>query len=222
MVYNVATQTEINKFNKALIAWIVLAHIAMACIENKAFRLLILCLNPDIHQFLYKSATTIRLMVIGDYERRKHLVKEELTATRSKIHISFDIWASPNKKLAMLGIVAHYLDKNLTSRSILIGLKKVSRGHSSENMGAQVVKVLREFEIEQHIGYFISDNVPSNDLAVDAICRTLGIANAAERRLRCLGHILNLTAKAFLFGKDVEDALDFEVAEFAKDRIEVR
>ena len=83
------------------------------------------------------------------------MAEEDLAAARSKVHISFDTWTSPNKKLAMLGIVTHYLDMNLTSRSIFIGLKKVSGSHSGENMGAQVVKMLREFGIEQHIGYFI-------------------------------------------------------------------
>jgi hypothetical protein len=89
-------------------------------------------------------------------------------------------------------------------------------------MGAQVVKCFANSGSSNILGMSSLTIFPSNDLAVDAICRALGITNAAERRLRCLGHILNLAAKAFLFGKDVEDALDFEVAEFAKDKIEVR
>jgi hypothetical protein len=63
-------------------------------------------------------------------------VKEDLLTTRSKIHINFDIWTSPHKKLAILGIVTHYLDKNLTSRLILINLKKVFRSYLNENIGA--------------------------------------------------------------------------------------
>jgi hypothetical protein len=85
-----------------------------------------------------------------------------------------------------------------------------------------VVKILREFGIEQYIRYFIFNNVLSNNLAVDTIYRALDITNAAERRLRYLKHILNLAAKAFLFGKDIKNTLDFEVAEFAKDKIKVR
>jgi hypothetical protein len=34
------------------------------------------------------------------------------------------------------------------------------------------------------------------------ICKEFGIKNPDSRRVRCLGHIINLAAQAFLFGKD--------------------
>jgi hypothetical protein len=221
VVYNIVTQTEVNKFNQALIAWIVLAHLAMACVENDAFRLLILCLNPGIYKFLYKSGNTIRKLVIGDYEDRKKRVIADLAAARSKVHISFDMWTTPNKKLAMLGIVAHYLTRDLTTRSLLIGLKKVEGSHTGVNLARYIVPVIQEFGIEGNLGYFISDNAGPNDTAVEAICKKLGLADAVHRRLRCLGHVINLAAKAFLFGKDVE-SFDFEISEFAMEKLEVR
>lgn len=193
----------------------------MACVEHDAFRLLILCLNPGIHKFLYKSGNTIRRLVVGDYEERKTRVKADLAASRSRIHISFDLWTSPNRKLAMLGIITHYLTRDLTTRSLLIGLKKVEGSHTDVNLSRYIVEVIREFNLQDNLGYFISDNAGPNDTAVESVCATLNIINSSHRRLRCLGHILNLAAKAFLFGKDAE-SFDFDISEFAMEKIEVR
>lgn len=54
--------------------------------------------------------------------------------------------------------------------------------------------------IADRVGYFVADNDSPNDTAVAAICRELNLANPARRRLRCLGHIINLSAKDLLFG----------------------
>jgi hypothetical protein len=75
--------------------------------------------------------------------------------------------------------------------------------------------VTGDFELERKIGYFVSDNIGSNDLAVDAFCRELKLKNPTARRLRCIGHVINLAAKAFLFGKE-EGCFDFESHELAR------
>jgi hypothetical protein len=45
---------------------------------------------------------------------------------------------------------------------------------------------------------------------VDAFYRELKLKNPTARRLRCLGHVINLAAKAFLFGKE-EGSFDFDL-----------
>jgi hypothetical protein len=57
------------------------------------------------------------------------------------------------------------------------------------------------------------DNADSNDTCLEHLIREM-VPNATdedidERRLRCWGHILNLVAKAFLFGTDA-DAFELE------------
>ena len=60
--------------------------------------------------------------------------------------------------------------------------------------------------IERRLGYFTMDNAANNDKALTCIsdyCSELGIQfNAKERRIRCFGHVLNLTVKAFLWGEN--------------------
>ena len=61
------------------------------------------------------------------------------------------------------------------------------------------------------IGWFVLDNASSNDTCVAEILKGLDIDDTVEhRRLRCLGHIINLAAKSFLFGAD-SDIFEKEV-----------
>src|SRR5205809_5631160 len=79
-------------------------------------------------------------------------------------------------------------------------------------MAEAVVAVIQEYKITENIGYIILDNASSNDTCVSEILRQLSIDDTKEcRRLRCLGHIINLAAKAFLFGINA-DAFKREIA----------
>jgi hypothetical protein len=108
--------------------------------------------------------------------------------------------------------VGHYLDQTLQAKSLLLGLKEVEGSHLGENLAASCLPVIADFDLNGKIGYFMSDNVGSNDLAVEAFCKKLKLKNSIARRLRCLGHIINLAAKAFLFNKE-EEGFDFEISE---------
>jgi hypothetical protein len=140
-----------------------------------------------------------------EFERQKLEVKKELIDARSHIYISFDLWTSPNS-LSIIGIIAYYLDKDLVNRSTLIGIRKVKGAHSGENIAEVIIPVLVEIRIVSRLGYFIGDNAGPNDIYWPVICRKLrpDIKEPNNRRVRCLKHILNLAAKAFLFSKDAD------------------
>jgi hypothetical protein len=53
------------------------------------------------------------------YQEEKEKIKEEMGTSISNIHVSFDMWTSPNC-LAMLSVFAHYLDKDSVRRNRLI------------------------------------------------------------------------------------------------------
>jgi len=65
------------------------------------------------------------------------------------------------------------------------------------------------FEIEDKIGVWVGDNVGNVNTAVKALVRRFR-PNESEtgRRSRCCGHIINLAAKAFLFGNDYNVFID--------------
>ncbi|OAQ58122.1 restless-like transposase [Pochonia chlamydosporia 170] len=83
-----------------------------------------------------------------------------------------------------------------------LGVPEVRR-HSGNNIATEVLYTIEAFGIEENIGYFTLDNAENNDTALEAIGKKLGF-NGARRRGRCFGHIVNLSAKALLFGKDTD------------------
>jgi hypothetical protein len=66
--------------------------------------------------------------------------------------------------------------------------------------------ILIKMEILPKLGYFIANNDGRNDTCIRAILRKHrpNIKDLNSRRVRCLGHIINLAAKAFLFGKNTD------------------
>ena len=55
--------------------------------------------------------------------------------------------------------------------------------------------------ILSNLGYFVLDNAPNNDTTLIELAKYIHF-EPKERRLRYMGHILNLIAKAYLFGQD--------------------
>ena len=95
--------------------------------------------------------------------------------------------------------------------SVLLGLRRLHGSHLDENIAEAVIAVVREFGIAENIGYMVLDNASSNDTCVSEILKELDIDDTKKRRrLRCLGHIINLSAKVFLFGINA-DAFEREV-----------
>src|SRR5579871_908118 len=192
------------------IQWIVFCHIAYSQIENRFFKKMLSLLGEGLAA-LVPSRTTIRKWILSEFQQRKKELRRELRAARSNIHISFDLWTSPNC-YAIMAIIAHYIDSNGKRQAKLIALRSIDGEHTGENMAALLLKVFREYKIGSRIGFFITDNASSNDVCIDLVLSKLypnmNAKQRHRRRLRCLGHVVNLAAQALLFGKQSQETLD--------------
>jgi hypothetical protein len=192
------------------IQWIVYCHIAFSQIENPYFKEMVKLLNEGLAA-LIPGRKTIRKWIVMEFEKRKKELRHELRAARSNIHISFDLWTSPNC-YAIMAIVAHYIDSSGERQAKLIALRSIDGEHTGENMAALLLKVFREYKIGSRVGFFMLDNASTNDVCVDLVLRKLypgmNEKQRRRRRLRCLGHVINLAAQAFLFGKQSREILD--------------
>src|SRR5436189_153017 len=134
-------------------------------------------------------------------------VKKE---TQKKL-ISFVLRTSLNCS-AIISIVAHYIDSKDDRQAKLIALRSLYGENTGENMAALLLKVFREYKIGGRIGFFVLDNASSNDVCVDLVLQKLypemNAKQRRRRRLRCLGHVINLAAQAFLFGKTSQETLE--------------
>ena len=186
-----------------LIEWIVVMHIAFSQVESDWFRRFLAVLSPSLEKWIPKAGNTVRGWILAEFERRQEEVKKQLWASRSRIHLSFDLWTSPNH-LSFVGVVGHYMSSQYKVETVLLGFRRLRGPHSGENIAEAVLKVIHKYGLTgNRIGWFVLDNITSNDTCVAEILKALSINDTVERRrLRCLGHIINLSAKAFLFSLD--------------------
>src|SRR5277367_5563987 len=133
----------------------------------------------------------------------------KLKKSLSQVHISFDIWTSDYQNYAFLGVVAHFVVKNgekYQNQAILLAIRRLYETHTCLYCAQILSKVLLEYDLAEQFGFFMADNAETNDVAIKAVLSTLrpDVKDFNSRRGRCIGHIINLAAKAFLFGQDTE------------------
>ena len=178
-------------------------------------------MNSVLFEWLFVAGNSIRKLILQEHQRRRLKVIDDLQAAKSKIHLSFDLWTSPNA-LALCGVVAHYLTVDFKVRSLLIGMKRVQGTHSGENIAESILKVIQEYGIVEKIGYIQADNAGNNNTCVEALFNQINpFIDSVHRRLRCHGHIINLAAKAFLFGSNF-DAFELEISNLELLKLEIK
>ena len=203
-ISSLISRVNYDAFRTTLIHWIVCMHIPFSIVENTFFRAFLATISASVGSLLPLDGDTIRKWIMGEFQRKKVEIKQSLHTSKSLIHFSFDLWTSPNA-LAMLGVVAHYMDNMGKNRTVLLGLRRLRGPHSGENMAQLIIEIIMEYDVVDKIGYFVLDNASSNDTCVRVVLQRLRPdLNPIHRRLRCLGHVLNLGAKTFLFGQETE------------------
>lgn len=149
---------NIDTFRYYLTRWIVERHIPFTVVEDTAFRAMLSSLNLTVQDYLIKS-DSIRDWVEGEFREAKKLVREDvITKASSTIHISCDIWTSPNG-YALCCVVAHLVGHQGVNQSVLLGLKRMMAGYGGEQVSEIMVAVLQEFQIVGKLGAFIEDKV---------------------------------------------------------------
>ncbi|RKK06781.1 hypothetical protein BFJ65_g18335 [Fusarium oxysporum f. sp. cepae] len=158
------------------------------------------------------------------FEVKKGAISCQLEKAVTKISFSFDMWTSPNR-YAFLGLHAHYLDASYQVQSRLLALRRVWGAHSGDSQATTIYDIFGEYGIRDRIGAGVCDNVSSNDTCLASLYRQLSPAMAEEdirnNRTRCFGHIVNLAARAFLWGED-PDSFEREAFTEAAFQVEER
>ncbi|KAL1581732.1 hypothetical protein WHR41_09424 [Cladosporium halotolerans] len=136
------------------------------------------------------------------YDQQLEAVKGVIRTAATRITLSFDLWMSQTK-LALLGLVAHFLDHSGAPRTVLLNLPRENGKHCGHNILEIVAEVIREFDIGSKLGYFVTGNASNNTTYLHFLGEEFGFGSA-ERHVRCAGHVLNPVAAAVLFWKDLD------------------
>jgi hypothetical protein len=176
---------------KHLVAWLAIDHIPFAQVESIAWRNFISTCNHGVLDWLPKCADTLRNWTMAVFREKRHELSASLVKMRYRIHISFDAYTS-NNCLALLGVVGHWSDDYGNFKRALLGLKEIDGRHTGENLAKCVAQVFNDFGLPlERIGWYILNNAINNDTAVESLIGD----EYLSFRLRCVGHIFNLTVK---------------------------
>ncbi|KAM5529824.1 hAT family dimerization domain protein [Fusarium oxysporum f. sp. phaseoli] len=190
-------------FQRLLLEWIIEENHSFSICEQGRLRQIFEYLNPLV-KITDASITrkTIRHRILSAYESHKGKVIAALKQSSGLIHVSFDGWKSGNRH-SLYGIACFFRDENSQPRKLVLGVPELRTRHFGHNIAAEILDVLDAYGIQDRIGYFTLDNAESNNKAMEVIGGELGFVGST-RRGRCFGHTLNLSAKALLFGHNVE------------------
>ena len=215
-----------DDINEALTSLITVRNLPSRLVEWPEFHSFCSFLNPEAKSILSTAHSTIPKLIQSSFEISKDIVRKKLQSAISRVHLSLDIWTSPNQHL-FLAIVGHFLDIDPKRQDALLALRTVSN-HGGKEQGNIVFSVLQEYNIVRHLGIIMGDNASNNNTLCRAISTHLkeeGITwDAKQERLRCLGHIINLVVQALLFhdqfGIEELSTHDKEEAELSADASE--
>ena len=75
--------------------------------------------------------------------------------------------------------------------------------YTSVNIAEEVIKIIKDFNIGNQLGYFILDNILNNNTAIKAIIEAFRF-DSIKHRFCCLGYIINLITYYLLFKFDLD------------------
>jgi hypothetical protein len=191
-----------DRIQEAFVSLLVAANLPFRLVELPQFHAYNQTLNPEAAGFVTTSHAHVSTKVGQVWANRKDIVQRQVQSALSRVHLSVDIWTSPNN-LLFLAICSHFVNSQNDLKKALLGLREVE-GHSGEDQFTTLLPVLQEYGITRNIGAIVADNSSTNDTLCRAVSRYLREEEKIEwnpvfQRARCIGHIINLAVQAFLF-----------------------
>jgi hypothetical protein len=190
--------------NQALVNLIVVRNLSFRIVESPEFHAFCQALNPESVNYITTAHSAVSKSIQESFQSQKDIVRKEVQSALTDIHLSIDVWTSPNNHL-LLAICAHFLDSKERRVKALLALRTIAN-HGGEEQWNTILPVLQDYAIVRKLGVIIADNSTTND----TLCRTISqylldnenlTWNSSHRRIRCQGHTINLIVQAFLFSK---------------------
>ncbi len=130
---------------EALISLIVVRNLSYAIVEWPEFHTLCQVLNRASEGKVTTSHSGVSNKVKEAWTRHKDIVRRAVQSALSRIHISIDMWTSPNRYL-LLAVCAHFTTYDSKRQKALLALKRVG-GHAGEDQFAVLLPVLEDYGI---------------------------------------------------------------------------
>lgn len=200
--------------NRALVNLVTRNNLPHNCVEWPELRTLLACFNFAAPEVLAKSHVSMAALITKQHQKLHLQLQSTLQEARSKIHFNMDTWTSPNQ-IEFLAITGHWISTDGLQKKALLGLPELEAGHKGSEVARLFLERIEQLGIADKIGCITSDNATANDTAMSAISSLLNDRtitwDPVQHRTRCLGHMLNLAAQAFIAAPNKE-AVDHAMA----------
>jgi hypothetical protein len=200
-----------QRFRNAVTRFVTTCSLSHLSVASEAFKDMILAANPEAGHALIKAATTLRPRIKRIFEEQQLIVIGCLTRSLSCFHISTDTWKTRHGHKHFQAVNCQFVDEHGVLRQVLLDLIEVDgeQRKTGSYLASLLIQTCQDYSLLHRLGWITSDNVTVNDTLVRSIelhMRNSGITNWTEktRRLRCIGHIINLATQAFTFADNVE------------------
>ncbi|KAG6979276.1 putative AC9 transposase [Fusarium oxysporum f. sp. conglutinans] len=191
-----------ERFKTALLRWMAYVNISFRQVELPQFHKLLQEAYAEIGTAgCLPTAHTLVSWIKRDFHHYKAVVVEQLQEVKGHIHFTFDLWTAGNL-LSLNEVFAHFLDPIGKKKKILLSILSINGSHTGEAIADGVGEIIKEFGLEERVGYFVLDNAGNNNTGVETLGRMFGF-NPSKRRLRCTAHIVNLVATQIMYCKDL-------------------
>jgi hypothetical protein len=122
--------------DEALVLLIVGNNLAHNLVESTDFHVFCQVLNPKAGDVVPKAHSTVGKKITQAFQNHKDIVRKKLQSALTRIHLSMDIWTSPNN-LLLIRITADFVDcEEEKHTKALIALPEVD-GHSGQEEGVK-------------------------------------------------------------------------------------
>jgi hypothetical protein len=130
---NTPKEFDFEVFKGLVLELFTTEQVPFSLVDAKAFRQLLIYLQPLLSDCI-PTRSTLRRHITKTYDQGLAKVESELHSATSRINPSFDLWTSPGRRLALFGVVAHYLDASCSPRAVLLSLPAVKFAHTAANV----------------------------------------------------------------------------------------
>jgi len=187
-----------DSFKMALANFVVQTNQPFSVVESPALRDLVELISKDKDMTSLPGRTQMTTIIQQQYLKCKQSFTNELFHLKSKVSLVIDCWTSSNG-LAFQGVVARFIDDSWNLCTLPLDLTLLSGPHYGENIAHAPMKVVDEFGITEKIGSITTDNASNMDSFFTSFANLMEgkgqIFDVTNQRIRCLAHIINLSAK---------------------------
>jgi hypothetical protein len=155
-------QLDQNTINEALISLIVVRNLPFRMVEWPEFHTFCQVLNPKSVRFITTAHSQIGRKIKEAWQTHKDTVRKKLQSALSSIHLSVDIWTSPNR-LLLLAVTADFVGYAEERHMKALLALRIVKGHSGKEQFDVLLPVLQDYGIMHKLGAVVADNSGTNN-----------------------------------------------------------